>query len=81
MGTMNPFDGRIVRNPGILGGKPIIQGTRLSVEWVLDELHLGATAEEWVRNHPYLAVEDIEAAVAYAEVHHVGRPGAKPKTW
>jgi uncharacterized protein (DUF433 family) len=58
---------RITRNPGIYGGKPIIRGTRMPVDLIVDFLSNGDTAEEILDNYPDLTIEDIEAAVAFSE--------------
>lgn len=58
---------RITRNPGIYRGKPIIRGTRMPVDLIVDFLNNGDTAEEIVDNYPNLTLEDIAAAVAFAE--------------
>ncbi len=52
---------RIVRDPGILGGKPVIQGTRLAVEFLLELLESGVSGEELLVNYPGLTREDLEA--------------------
>lgn len=57
---------RIVVDPAILTGKPVIKGTRLAVEFVLDLLAEGWTREEIGRNYPSLTDEDIRAALRYA---------------
>ncbi|MBI5948371.1 MAG: DUF433 domain-containing protein [Chloroflexi bacterium] len=59
-------EARIVSDPAILLGKPAIRGTRVSVELILDELAGGATVEDLLRDYPFLAREDIQAALAYA---------------
>ena len=59
------FD-RIVRDPGILGGKPIIKGTRISVEIVLEWLASGGSREDIVRQYPHLTIADVEQAIAFA---------------
>ena len=58
---------RIVCNPRILGGKPVIDGTRMSVEQVLGLIAKGMTIERIVRSFPLLTVADVRAAVAYAQ--------------
>jgi uncharacterized protein (DUF433 family) len=58
--------GRIVSDPAILGGKPCIRGTRLSVEFVLELIAGGASREEILRAYPSLTAEGIEDAVRYA---------------
>ena len=57
---------RIIANPGILGGKPVIEGTRLSVEHVLGLLANGMSNEEIIESYPILSGESIRAALAYA---------------
>ncbi len=57
---------RIVVDPGILVGKPVVKGTRLAVEFIVDLLAQGWSEEEVVRNYPGLRYEDIQACLAYA---------------
>jgi uncharacterized protein (DUF433 family) len=57
---------RIAFDPAILGGKPIIRGTRISVEIILEWIASGATRDDIVRKHPHLTLEDVEQAIAYA---------------
>ena len=57
---------RIVINPEILAGKPIIKGTRLSVEHIIDLLAGGWKEEEIVANYPGVTPEDIRACLSYA---------------
>ncbi len=57
---------RIVIDPEILVGKPVIRGTRLSVEFIIDLLAQGWPESEILRNYPGLSVEDIHACLAYA---------------
>ncbi len=59
------FD-RIVSVPGILGGKPIVRGTRISVEIILEWMASGASLEEIVNNYPPLTKEDLEQALEFA---------------
>ncbi len=59
------FD-RIVSNPAILGGKPCIRGTRISVEFLLELIASGASRDDVVRSYPRLSPEDIEQAMRYA---------------
>lgn len=56
--------GRIVSNPRVLRGKPVIRGTRLSVEHVLNELAHGATIQEVLDDHPGIAEADVLACYA-----------------
>ena len=54
---------RITSDAAILGGKPIIRGTRISVEFVLDLVASGATRDEIIQRYPHLTVADFEQAV------------------
>lgn len=57
---------RIVIDPAILVGKPVIKGTRLAVEFLLDLLAEGWTHEQVLKNYPQLTQDDIRAALHYA---------------
>ena len=53
-------------DPEGLVGKPVVQGTRLAVEFVIDLLAQGWTEADILRNYPGLTREDIQACLAYA---------------
>jgi uncharacterized protein (DUF433 family) len=57
---------RIVVDPAVLVGKPVIRGTRLAVEFLLDLLAEGWTHQQVLENYPQLSHEDIQAALHYA---------------
>ena len=57
---------RITVDPAICGGRPTIAGTRVRVSDVLEMLAAGATEAEIVADYPYLSVEDLRGALAYA---------------
>ena len=57
---------RIVVDPGILVGKPVIEGTRLAVEFIVDPLAQRWSEREILKNYPELTREDIRASLAYA---------------
>ncbi|MDW8326958.1 MAG: DUF433 domain-containing protein [Anaerolineales bacterium] len=57
---------RIVIDPQILVGKPVVRGTRLAVEFIIDLLAQGWSEAEVLRNYPGLTHEDILACLAYA---------------
>lgn len=57
---------RIEINPAVMLGKPVIRGTRITVELILRKLSEGATSEELLEGYPRLSREDIQAALAYA---------------
>jgi uncharacterized protein (DUF433 family) len=56
---------RIIYDPAILGGKPIIRGTRISVEMILEWIASGATRDDIVRRHPHLSTADVEQSVSW----------------
>ncbi len=57
---------RVTVDPEILVGKPVITGTRMSVEFILELLANGWTYEEILNNYPQLVQEDILAAIEYS---------------
>lgn len=57
---------RITLNPKIMAGKPVIKGTRLTVEYVLNLLAHGATPEELLGEYEGLTHEDIQACFLFA---------------
>lgn len=59
------FD-RITSDPAILGGKPIIRGTRISVAMILEWMASGASRDEILNSYPHLTALDIEQALEYA---------------
>ncbi len=60
------FRDRIVINPRILAGKPIIKGTRIPVDLILRLLAQGMSFEEILKDYPHLTIDDIKAALEYA---------------
>lgn len=61
--------GGIVVDPDVMMGKPVIEGTRITVEQILEELGAGRTIEELIEAHPRLTREGVLAAVRFgAEV-------------
>jgi uncharacterized protein (DUF433 family) len=61
-----PLSERIIVDPEILAGKPVIRGTRLAVEFILDLLAAGQSEAEILSNYPGLTRDDILACLAYA---------------
>lgn len=57
---------RIEINPKIMLGKPVIRGTRITVELILRKLGEGATDQDLMQAYPHLATVDIQAAMNYA---------------
>ena len=56
---------RIVIDEAILTGKPVIKGTRLAVEFIIDLLAHGWSEAEIIENYPDIGIEDIHACLAY----------------
>jgi uncharacterized protein (DUF433 family) len=61
-----PRHDRISVDPGVMLGKPVIRGTRVTVEQILRELGAGMAVEEVLAAHPRLSAEDVRAAQAFA---------------
>lgn len=57
---------RIVVNPKIMLGKPVIKGTRLPVEIIVEKIAYGASLNDLKRDYPFLKEEDVRAALLYA---------------
>jgi len=57
---------RIARDPKVLAGKPVIKGTRISVEFILERLAANWNDSEILENYPQLGREDILACLAFA---------------
>jgi uncharacterized protein (DUF433 family) len=61
---------RIVVDPAILVGKPVIKGTRLAVEYIIGLLAQGWSEAEILDEYPGLTADDISACLAYAGTSH-----------
>ena len=61
-----PIDNRITIAPDVMQGKPVIRGTRITVDLILRKLAEGASEADLVDAYPHLTVADIRAALAYA---------------
>jgi uncharacterized protein (DUF433 family) len=59
----------ITSDPKVMGGKPCIAGTRISVEVLLDHLASGESMDELLAGYPPLTEENVRAALAYAAEH------------
>ncbi len=64
--TERNFLKRIAINPKIMLGKPVIKGTRLTVEIIVEKIAYGETIEDLKRDYPFLTEDDIRAALLYA---------------
>ncbi len=60
------MNNRIETNQKVMLGKPVIKGTRITVELILRQLAQGLTAKDILLNYPHLTGEDIQAAIEYA---------------
>ena len=58
---------QIISDPKILGGKPVIADTRISVELILDKISAGMSEKEILIDYPHLTAGQIQAAVTYAK--------------
>ena len=58
---------RIVVDPEVLAGKPVVRGTRIAVEFVVELLASGWSQEEILANYPGLEPQDVRACLAYAK--------------
>jgi uncharacterized protein (DUF433 family) len=58
---------RIVRIPGILGGKPVIKGTRIPVDMILERLTVDLDLKTLFEDYPELTEADIKACIAFAK--------------
>jgi len=56
----------IVSNPNVMMGKPVVAGTRITVELILEKLSAGETIEQLLESHPRLTREAVQAALAFA---------------
>ena len=60
---------RITSHPKIMFGKPVIRGTRITVELIVRKIAAGMTEQEIIAHHPHLTADDIRAAAAFAAEH------------
>jgi uncharacterized protein (DUF433 family) len=63
---MQDFQQMIVSNPHVMMGKPVIAGTRITVESILEKLAAGESIEQILDAHPRLTEDGIRAALAFA---------------
>jgi uncharacterized protein (DUF433 family) len=70
--TPRTYQDRITADPKILGGKPIVRGTRIAVSLILEELAQNPDTGELLAAHPDLTRADVQACLAYAEALAAG---------
>ena len=63
---------RIVSDPAVMFGKPVVRGTRIPVEHLLRKIGAGMTEAEILADHPHLTAEDLRAAAAFAADYLAG---------
>ena len=63
---MRDYREMVVSNPGVMMGKPVIVGTRITVELILGKLAAGETVEQILDAHPRLNDDAVRAALAFA---------------
>ena len=63
---MTNWRDHIHSNPDILGGKPVVKGTRISVELILEYLAEGGTTADIIAAYPHVSEEAVRAAIAFA---------------
>ena len=59
-------DERVVTDPAVLGGRPIVRGTRIPVSLILNLVAYGYSLERVIQAYPVLTLEDVKAALLYA---------------
>ena len=67
------WEKRIVADPKVLGGKPAVKGTRISVALVCELLDAGSSVADILDSYPFLSSEDVAACLRYAEKHGTER--------
>ncbi|MGE0543680.1 MAG: DUF433 domain-containing protein [Dehalococcoidia bacterium] len=68
MGTQHTaYQEHIITDPGILAGKPVVRGTRIPVELVLDHLAQNLDLADLFAAYPRLTIDDVKACLAYAQ--------------
>jgi len=63
---LTELENRIVVDPKIMGGKPVIKGTRIPVYFILELLSNGWSIDDILREYPHLSREDVLVAIKYA---------------
>lgn len=61
------YQDRITQDPDVMVGKPVVKGTRIPVELVLDFLANNPDLDEFLAAYPHLTIEDVQACLAYGK--------------
>jgi uncharacterized protein (DUF433 family) len=64
--NITDMEERIVIDPAVCNGRPVIRGTRVTAQTILEFLGAGDTVEDVLREYPFLTREDVLACVSYA---------------
>ncbi|MCA9829456.1 MAG: DUF433 domain-containing protein [Dehalococcoidia bacterium] len=59
------MDDRVVVDPAVMLGKPVIRGTRITVELIFEKLAAGESIEQILESYPFLSDADVRAALAF----------------
>ncbi|MBI2909706.1 MAG: DUF433 domain-containing protein [Chloroflexi bacterium] len=70
---------RITQDPNVMVGKPVVKGTRIPVEKVLDQLAYKPDLNELFAIYPELTVDDVKACLAYAQAAIAEKRGRPPR--
>jgi uncharacterized protein (DUF433 family) len=73
-----PYQERIIQDPDIMVGKPVIKGTRIPVELVLGHLAHNVDLDDLFGAYPHLTIEDVQACLAYARSLVAAQPRPTP---
>ena len=78
---MNEWQDMIVSDPNIMMGKPVVAGTRVTVELILEKLAAGESLQQLIEAHPRLTVAAVSAALAFAAAALRGTSCIPPHRW
>ena len=71
--AMTILSNRIVQDPAIMVGKPVIKGTRIPVGFVLEHLAANPDLDDLFAAYPWLTIDDVKAVLAYARSNRRAR--------
>jgi uncharacterized protein (DUF433 family) len=63
----------VERVPGKVSGRPVVRGTRILADTIVQDAELGSSLEEIHENYPDLPVPEIQSLIAFARLHHIQR--------
>ena len=74
------YHDRITQDPAIMVGKPVVKGTRIPIEMVLNQLAYNPDLDELLKMYPELTREDVKACLAYAQPCLIGATLQNPRS-